>query len=628
LLDTIKGVGLHGLFLYGEAFDQIAAWFEQLWAESLGKNGKGPRPMGMIGTRAQHGVHQDNLEGKPNKVILFVGVQEARIEEKNISEESVFGMGDWKFSQVLYAGMNTAIEDLKKRGRPSMTWMIPKINEESLAEFLYTLEMATHVAGRLNGENPYDQPAVEEAKIGARKALSDAQKLPSDERVPQPISDFLLKTDQALSHIIGNEHGVTPEEIVSVHKTLEKVHSDIGKVLGGEKSLTGSIQWLNQISRVDFDQIQSVAKKLMQGHEIICIAGIGGSISGAKAVIQSLSYLNGLSKTTEIFYLENSDAESLALLDARVKGRCEGRLDYSKVAVNVISQSGETAETLAMFEALLGRYKKSNVTDEMLKQKIVVTTNERQGTLLAWGKKMGCPVLFVPSDIMGVLCVFGNMGFFPLALAGRNIQRFSAGIRKAQERALKPCNDSQNHAFRLAELFYLLDTKKGKDKHGFFMYSDALKSVADWVEQLWAEAFGKSEKVGPRPLNMIGTTAQHSVNQDNIAGKNDKAILFIGVQKPRIDFKMPGESVDYLAENYMSQLLLASLEGTRQALTARQRPNMLWMIPEINEERIGELMYTLALTAMIAGDLYGVNPYIQPALEQAKKSLKSCFVLD
>ena len=63
------------------------------------------------------------------------------------------------------------------------------------------------------------------------------------------------------------------------------------------------------------------------------------------------------------------------------------------------------------------------------------------------------------------------------------------------------------------------------------------------------------------------------------------------------------------------------MEGTCQALTARQRPNMTYWIPELNEEGLGELMFTIAMAAHAAGHLYGVNPYIQPAVEKGKEAI-------
>jgi glucose-6-phosphate isomerase len=384
--------------------------------------------------------------------------------------------------------------------------------------------------------------------------------------------------------------------------------------------------WITLSEQVSLGELQKLADSISKENKIVIVAGIGGAVSGSKALLNALNYMGGKSGRPEIIFLENADAESLSRFENQFISKY-GALDYSHVALNIISQSGKTTETLANLEWFLTRMTRSGLTP---KEKVIVTTNFRDGILLDFARKHKCVCLDACEKIMGVLGVFGNVGLFPLSLAGNDLTKFIQGVKKGLKRARLSSNSKANYAYRLAEAFYLLDTMKGKDLHGFFMYGDAFKSLADWLEQIWAEGLGKSETIGPRPLTMIGTTAQHSVNQDNIAGKNNKATLFIAAQKSRVDFTMQGESVDYLAGNRMSELLLASMKGTIEALTTRQRPNMTMMLPEINEETLGEFLFTMGMTVHVAARLYGVDPYQQPSVErgkaevvQALKSLQS-----
>jgi glucose-6-phosphate isomerase len=618
LLDEYKGQYLHGLFLFGEAFEGIAAWFEQLWAESLGKDGKGPRPLGMIGARALHGVHQDNLGGKPNKAFLFVSVQESRIDEELTGQSGVSYFKGNKMSYLLKASMQAAIHYLTRSGRPNMSLVIPRIDEMYLGELLFTFEMATHVAGRLYDVNPYDQPAVEEAKIGARKALSEAQKLDPELRSPKILTEITLSLENIRMEKIGDDHGLNSDEIASVKNRLNDVHQEIEDKLANAKALNESwMGWLKMFEEIQVQEIEQISTKISRENDFVLIIGMGGATSGSRALIEALNYLGPKSNRPEILFLENADPESLTRFENQIKSHQE-KIDYSRVAVNIISQSGKTTETLANLECILKRMEKQGLHEDEIKNKIFVTTNFDDGILLDLARKNKYFQLCAIKNVMGVFGVFGNVGLLPLALSGNSLSNFIQGVRKGLKRARLSSQDQKNHAYRLAEAFYLLDTRKNKDLHGFFMYGDAFQSLAGWLEQLWAEALGKSETVGPRPLPMIGTTAQHSVNQDNIAGRNNKAILFIGTHKSRIDFMMQGQSVDYLARNRMSELLWACLEGTSQALTVRQRPNMTMILPEINEEVLGEFLFTMAMTVHVTARLYGVDPYQQSAVEKGK----------
>ncbi len=46
-----------------DSLDRLAAWFVQLWAESLGKEGKGSTPHAAVGTTDQHSQLQLYMEG-------------------------------------------------------------------------------------------------------------------------------------------------------------------------------------------------------------------------------------------------------------------------------------------------------------------------------------------------------------------------------------------------------------------------------------------------------------------------------------------------------------------------------------------------------------------------------------
>src|SRR3712207_8683016 len=79
-MDASKGRNVRVMMAYADALERLAAWFVQLWAESLGKDGKGSTPHGAVGTTDQHSQVQLYMEGPQDKVIEIVEVENHRAD--------------------------------------------------------------------------------------------------------------------------------------------------------------------------------------------------------------------------------------------------------------------------------------------------------------------------------------------------------------------------------------------------------------------------------------------------------------------------------------------------------------------------------------------------------------------
>lgn len=131
-----------------------------------------------------------------------------------------------------------------------------------------------------------------------------------------------------------------------------------------------------------------------------------------------------------------------------------------------------------------------------------------------------------------------------------------------------------------------------------------------------SESLGKTRTVGPTPIRAIGPTDQHSQLQLFMEGPRNKQILFLEVEKPHHEAKVPGEKYT------LGDLLLAEKKGTEQALTKANVPNQTIKIPYVDAEAIGELFMTLELQIALLAKMYGVNTYNQPGVEAGKKITK------
>jgi glucose-6-phosphate isomerase len=168
LMDTARGRNVRVMMTYADALERLAAWFVQLWAESLGKDGKGSTPHGAVGTTDQHSQVQLYMEGPQDKVIEFVEVEnhprDLHIPEAYEDLEGVGYLGGHTMAELLNVECDATRRALAEAGRPNSTIKLGAVSEENLGYVLQALEVQTAVAGSLYGVNAFNQPGVEAGK--------------------------------------------------------------------------------------------------------------------------------------------------------------------------------------------------------------------------------------------------------------------------------------------------------------------------------------------------------------------------------------------------------------------------------------------------------------------------------
>jgi glucose-6-phosphate isomerase len=162
---------------YVDRLRSVALWFQQLWAESLGKardlEGRtvhtGPTPLAAVGATDQHSMLQLFMEGPPDKVVLFVTVEDAGtdvpIPQRHPGIPSLGYLGGASLGRLLDTERRATAEALRREGRPNATLILPRLDARALGELLMLFQIATVYAGALYGVDPLDQPGVELGKI-------------------------------------------------------------------------------------------------------------------------------------------------------------------------------------------------------------------------------------------------------------------------------------------------------------------------------------------------------------------------------------------------------------------------------------------------------------------------------
>ena len=426
------------------------------------------------------------------------------------------------------------------------------------------------------------------------------------------------------ANVIGEENGLNLEQ--EFDNFADKIAHIIND-LNSRKDKPGQwLQWMNLGYNEETVWLVKEYAAMVQGRfDNILVLGIGGSALGGMAVCEALlkPYWNQLSEEQrdglpKIYFLDNIDPDQFnGLLDL---------LDLKRTLVNVITKSGSTAETMAQFMIVKDRLEKE-LGDDYIRN-IVATTDKHVGILRQISNEEGYKTFVVPDDVGGRFSVFSAVGLLPFALVGIDIEELMQGV-KDMDLALKNTDVRHNIAAQNALIHYLMDTQKGKKLSVMMPYSSKLKYISDWYVQLWAESLGKNKdldgndvNVGPTPLKALGVTDQHSQIQLYNEGPNDKVINFIRIKKFDTTLEIPKifeyTGVGYLGGKTINDLLNAEAESTKVALIDYQRPNVTISIEHADAYHLGQLIYMLEVQTAIAGELYHINTFNQPGVEQAK----------
>ena len=424
--------------------------------------------------------------------------------------------------------------------------------------------------------------------------------------------------------VIGEENGL---DINSEFEQYQNKITEIITSLNERKNQAGQwLQWMNLgYSDETVWYVKEFASMVEGRFDNVLVLGIGGSALGGIAVTEALlkPYWNFLTKEQRnnyprIFFLDNIDPDTMnGLLQI---------LDLKKTLVNVITKSGSTAEIMAQYMVLKDLMQKELGDD--YRKNIVVTTDKETGILRQLANQEGYKAFVIPDDVGGRFSVFSAVGLIPFALVGLNIDAIMQGI-KDMDMALKNTNIYENIAAQGALIQYLMDTKKNKNISVMMPYSSRLKYISDWYIQLWSESLGKEYNkngervnVGPTPIKALGATDQHSQVQLYNEGPNDKIITFIRVENFDTTLEIPKifeyTGINYLGGKTINDLMNAEAESTKVTLLDYSRPTMTITIDKIDEYNIAQLLYMLEIKTAIAGELYDINTYNQPSVEQAK----------
>ncbi len=368
-----------------------------------------------------------------------------------------------------------------------------------------------------------------------------------------------------------------------------------------------------QLPEASIDAILDYRSRLSPDIENIVVVGIGGSSLGAKAIYEFLKPVKSLSR--KLHFLESTDPLNIMEI---LSG-----LDLNRAHFLVISKSGTTVETIAIFKYLYAQINNPNA---------YTFITDQDSPLDRFAQEIGAGYFHLPPNIGGRFSVLSVVGLLPLVLCGIDIQALLNGAKSIKESFF---NDGYIQSSLLNKAIFYAKYHTTYNINCLFAYSETLRYFSEWYVQLWGESLGKKQRhsafhVGVTPIGLIGPKDQHSFLQLIMEGTRDKSITFIKIEDFQNELSIPSlslphlEGLDILNGVTFHDLITMQSDSVIQALMDQgDIPIDEIIIDRVDESSMGELIYYYELLTSLVGELIDVNTYDQPGVEAGKIILKN-----
>lgn len=171
-----QGRQISVLMPYADRLERLGFWYRQLWAESLGKQGHGTLPVNALGPVDQHSQLQLYLAGPDDK--FYTVLTHPSSGDGPVADADACNLPelDWlqnrAMGDLVAAEASATITALQRNKRPTRHIELPDISAATIGELLMHFMLETILAAGLLGIDAFDQPAVEEGKIIAKKLMA------------------------------------------------------------------------------------------------------------------------------------------------------------------------------------------------------------------------------------------------------------------------------------------------------------------------------------------------------------------------------------------------------------------------------------------------------------------------
>ncbi len=421
------------------------------------------------------------------------------------------------------------------------------------------------------------------------------------------LSRLSIHSDNLFSDAIG-PGGVSREELEALSPRLDDLRRRVKAWYADPTP-----NFLNLPKTTDTGAIKHRGQAFVRRFNRCIVFGIGGSSLGGEMLVRTLGPRHPKCNVT--FY-DNVDPSTLEELE---------EVNWHDTLLLVISKSGNTAETLSQFLAVLP-VMEHQLGDECIKEHTLVITENQDGALYELARRLDLPVIEHP-PVGGRFSVLSVVGLLPAYIGGVDIDGVLEGARAMSERCVATDSILENPAYFNGAAQYL-HAQQGRTISVVMPYADHLRFIVNWFRQLWAESLGKIDAEGRHkgltPVEAHGVTDQHSQLQLLLEGPDDKLVTFLtnpafryrGKRVPMRFQDIP--AIAPLAGHTIGELFYAEFLATRTTLSNRHRPNRTLSLLTRDAYALGELIILMELETVVVAELLGIDAFDQPAVEESK----------
>ena len=400
-----------------------------------------------------------------------------------------------------------------------------------------------------------------------------------------------------------------------------KATEALDKVLNGTGAGNDFLGWVNlptDTTEALLDDIIACADQLRATCDTVVAIGIGGSYLGAKAVIEALSdsfaaYRPGVQGEPKVLFAGQNIGEDYMY-------ELQDYLKDKRFGIIVISKSGTTTEPAIAFR-LLKEQLESQLGREEAGRRIVAVTDAQRGALRSLATTEGYKTYVIADNVGGRFSVLTPVGLLPIAVAGYDIRALVEGARNMQKATLDGSDTSSLVYAQTRNALY----RAGKKIEILVNYNPKLHFMGEWWKQLYGESEGKDGK-GIFPAAVDNTTDLHSMGQWIQDGERIIFETVLSVETPSRELRIPFDEanldgLNFIAGKRIDQVNKMAELGTRLAHIDGGVPNIRVVIPALNEDTLGSLIYFFEAACGISGYILGVNPFNQPGVEAYKRNM-------
>lgn len=354
-----------------------------------------------------------------------------------------------------------------------------------------------------------------------------------------------------------------------------------------------------------YDRAQELKAQFSQ----MAVVGIGGSHLGAESFLKALSF------PRNVTFMENPDPVGIAR-------RFSSLGDISKTHFVFVSKSGSTYETLAIANWILDQLQENHLSPQS--HCTVITIDEECSALKVWAQEQGVHLLEARKDLSGRFSVLSPAGLLPIYFS------LDIKLEAPLESALAAFHEEAD-LIKYATLLYSSIAKQYRVLN-FWSYADQMLSFSKWWRQLWSESLGHKLSGGmkfiPTCVLCRGASDQHSYLQQVIDQSQSQLNIVLTVSQTPDEFKHLKTTKDHfksswnLSDSHLEVLFKRESLGLIKTFSDLEIPYLHLEINDISLEHLSYFVIQQQLAIALIGHALGLDPYVQPAVEEMKLRVK------